>query len=92
MAYRRKRSVSFDPELDTRIEAAAAAVGMTVSAWLARCAEDRLITEDGLRAMDEYETLFGALPSAVLEAADAEIDTALASAQDAYRARSQGAA
>ena len=92
MAYRRKRSVSFDPELDTRIETAAAAVGLTVSAWLARCAEDRLITEDGLRAMVEYEELFGALPLAALEAADAEVDAVLQAAQAAYRGHKQGAA
>lgn len=85
MAHRQKRVVSFDPELDARIAAAAVAVDLTVSAWLARCAEDRLITEGGLRAMIEYEELFGALPSSALQAFGVEIDAAVQAAQSAYR-------
>lgn len=84
MAHRKKRSVSFDPVLDERVEAAAAAAGLSVSAWFARCAEDRLITEDGLRAMVEYEELFGPLSADELAAADSEIDEGLAAAKAAY--------
>lgn len=58
---------------------------MAVSAWLAMCAEDRLISEDGLRAMLEYEDLFGALPLAELAAADMEINAAIQAARSAYR-------
>lgn len=96
MAHRRKRSISFDPVLDERVEAAAAAAGLSVSAWLARCAEDRLIAEDGLLAMVEYEELFGPLSAEELAAADTIIDDGLAAAKAAYdqmRARrSRGAA
>lgn len=84
MPYRRKRSISLDPELDARVEAAAHAAGMTVSSWLARCAEDRLINEDGLRAMEEYEQAFGALAPDVLAAADQDIDAAFAASQAAF--------
>ena len=83
MAYRRKRSISFDPILDERVEAAAAA-GLSVSAWLARCAEDRLIAEDGLLAMVEYEELFGPLSAEELDAADTIIEDGLAAAKAAY--------
>jgi hypothetical protein len=64
MAYRRKRSVSFDTHPDDRVVAAAAAEGVSVSAWLARCAEDRLINTEGLQALDEYDQLFGAAAGA----------------------------
>jgi hypothetical protein len=84
MAHRRKRSVSFDPELDDRVAAAAAAEGVTVSAWLARCAEDRLINSEGLRALAEYEMVFGPLSDEEVAAADRVIDGAGAAAAEAY--------
>lgn len=95
MAHRRKRSVSFTPELDERIEAAAVAEGLTVSAWLARCAEDRLINAEGLKALAEYDELFGAPSESALEAADRQIDEAVEAAASAYQRlghRGRGAA
>jgi hypothetical protein len=92
MAHRRKRSVSFDPHLDARIEAAASAAGMTVSAWLSRCVEDRLINDDGLVAMQEYEALFGPFSTAELERAEIELDDAFAAAQGTTQASRRGAA
>lgn len=59
MAVRRKRSISLPPDLDARVEAAAAAEGIAVSAWLARSAEDRLFLADGLRAMAEWQEEHG---------------------------------
>jgi hypothetical protein len=76
--------VSFPPELDARIEAAAAAAGVTVSAWIARLVEDRLISEEGMRAMAEYENLFGAFTAEELAVADASIDEAAAVAKRTY--------
>lgn len=87
--------MSFDPALDDRVAAAAASEGMTVSAWLARCAEDRLINSEGLRALAEYDTLFGPLTDDEVAAADRVIDGAGAAAAEAYgklRERRRGAA
>ncbi len=84
MAYRKKRSVSFDPQLDDRVVAAAATEGVTVSAWLARCAEDRLINSEGLQALAEYDELFGGAAAEDLAAADHRIDEAAGKAATAY--------
>lgn len=91
MAHRKKRSVSFDPELDRRVGAAAAAEGLTVSAWLARCAHDKLLNEDGLRAMAEYQRLFGEFSSEEMAAAEAESEAALELARAAHGALHAGA-
>ena len=47
MAVRKKRSISIPPELDAEIAAAAAAAGMSYSAWLARAA--RITQSPGTR-------------------------------------------
>lgn len=92
MAYLRRRTpFSFNPELDARIKSAASAAGLSVTSWLARCAEDRLINDDGLLAMQEYELLFGPFPAAALERADAELDEAFDTAQVATRVLRHGA-
>lgn len=84
MAHRRKRSVSLDPVLDDQVEAAATAASLAVSARLSRWIAGRLITEDGLCAMREYEELFGPLSPDELDAADAVIDGSVVSASSAY--------
>jgi hypothetical protein len=69
MAERVKRSVSMPPDLDARIAAAAAAEGMSYSAWLARGALRELTIRDGLAAVAEHEAEQGAFtPEELAEA------------------------
>lgn len=56
-----KRSISLPGELAEQIEAAAAAEGTSVSAWLAQSAAHRLRMEAGRRALVEWEAEHGAL-------------------------------
>lgn len=74
MAIRKKRSVSFPPELDARVEAAARAEGIPVSAWLARSAEDRLLIADGLAAMAEWQDEHGAFTEEERQRARQEVE------------------
>ena len=69
MAVRKKRSISIPPELDAEI-AAAAAAGMSYSAWLAQAARKEFTVRAGLEAVGEYEAEHGAFTPA--EIADAE--------------------
>lgn len=56
-----KRSISLPGDLAEQIEAAAAAEGTSVSAWLAQSAAHRLRMEAGRRALAEWEAEHGAL-------------------------------
>ncbi len=69
MAVRKKRSVSVPPDLDAQIAVAAAAAGMTYSAWLAATARKELTLRAGLEAVAEFEREHGAFsPGEVAEA------------------------
>ena len=70
MAVRKKRSISIPPELAAEIAAAAAAAGMSYSAWLAQAARKEFTVRAGLEAVGEYEAEHGAFTPA--EIADAE--------------------
>lgn len=70
MAVRKKRSISMPPELDAAIEEAAAAAGMTYSAWLAQAARKEFAVRAGLAAVAEYERQHG--PFTADELAEAE--------------------
>jgi hypothetical protein len=59
MAVRRKRSISIPPELDAEIAAAAAAAGLSYSAWLAQTAQKEFIIRAGLEAVSRYEAEHG---------------------------------
>jgi hypothetical protein len=75
MADRVKRSVSMPPDVDARISAAAAAEGMSYSAWLARGALRELTIRDGLAAVAEYEAEHGEFSPEELAAADQWYDS-----------------
>jgi hypothetical protein len=60
VAVRRKRSISLPPDLDEEVEAAAAADGLTYSAWLAAAARKELLVRTGLGAVAEFERESGA--------------------------------
>jgi len=70
MAVRRKRSISVPPELDAAIEAAAAAAGVTYSAWLADTARKEFAIRAGLAAVAEYEEQHGGFTTEELAEAD----------------------
>jgi hypothetical protein len=70
MAVRKKRSVSIPPDLDAQIEAAAAELGVTYSAWLAATARKEFTIRAGLEAVAEFEREQGAF--SLEEIAEAE--------------------
>lgn len=78
MATRKKRSISMPPELDTAVAKAAAARGMTYSAWLAEVARKELILTAGLAAVAQYEREFGAFSAEERAEADAWVRDTLA--------------
>ena len=61
MAGRQKRSISLPPELADAIDAAAAADGTTVSAWIAETAAHRLRLDAGRQGIAEWERKNGNL-------------------------------
>lgn len=61
MATRDKRSISLPAELAAGVDRAAAAAGLTVSAWLAQTAAHRLKVEAGLAGVAGWEAEVGAL-------------------------------
>jgi hypothetical protein len=69
MAIRKKRSVSIPPDLDEQIERAAAAAGLTYSAWLATTARKEFAVRSGLDAVASFERTHGAFtPEEIAEA------------------------
>ena len=69
MAVRKKRSISMPPDLDTHIEAAAAAEGMTYSGWLAAMARKEFMVRAGLDAVAGFEKEHGSFtPDELTEA------------------------
>ena len=63
MAVRKKRSISMPPDLDAEITAAAAAAGMSYSAWLADTARKEFTIRAGLAAVSRFEQDHGAFTS-----------------------------
>lgn len=70
MAIRKKRSISIPPELDAEIVAAAAAEGMSYSAWLAETARREFTIRAGLAAVGEFEREHGPFSAAEVAEAD----------------------
>jgi hypothetical protein len=82
-----KRSVSIDSDVAAAAEKAAAADGVSFSAWLTEAAERRLRVEEGFRGVSEWEAEAGALTFEERAAGEALLDRLLAVHQ-AQRARS----
>ena len=70
MAVRKKRSISLPPELDSEIAAAAAAEGVSYSAWLAETARKEFTIRAGLAAVSEFERDHGSFSAAEMAEAD----------------------
>ncbi len=64
-----KMAITVDPEVHAGIVAAAAADGMSISAWMTEAARRALVVRDGLAAVAEWEARHGALTDAELDAA-----------------------
>jgi hypothetical protein len=56
-----KRAITVDPEVHGQVLAAAAARGVSISAWMTDAARRALRQQDGLAAIREWERQFGAL-------------------------------
>ena len=74
----KKYSASMDDELLDDVGLAAEAAGVTVSAWMAQAARDRLDILGLQQLVAEWEAEHGAFTQEQLDAADREIDEAFA--------------
>jgi hypothetical protein len=64
-----KMAITVDPEVHAGIVAAAAADGMSVSAWMTDAARRALVVRDGLAGVAEWEARHGAFGPEELDAA-----------------------
>jgi hypothetical protein len=64
-----KLAITVDADVRDQVLAAAAAEGVSVSAWMTRAARKALLVRDGLAAVAEWEAEHGALTEAELAAA-----------------------
>jgi hypothetical protein len=64
-----KLAITVDPDVHAQVIAAAAADGVSVSAWMTSAARRALRLRDGLAAVAEWEAEHGALTGEELEAA-----------------------
>jgi hypothetical protein len=56
-----KLAITVDPDIHAQVLGAAAADGMSVSAWMTEAARRALVVRDGLAAIAEWEHLHGEL-------------------------------
>jgi len=64
-----KLAITVDPEVHAQVVAAAAADGVSVSAWMTEAARRVLLVRDGLAAVAEWEAEQGPLTAAEMAAA-----------------------
>jgi hypothetical protein len=64
-----KLAITVDPEVHERVLAAAAADGLSVSAWMTAAARRALLLRDGLAAVSEWEQENGPLTDAEMRSA-----------------------
>lgn len=64
-----KLAITVDPDVHAQVVAAAAAEGVSVSAWMTAAARRALTLRDGLAAVAEWEAEHGALTRDELDAA-----------------------
>jgi hypothetical protein len=74
-----KRSVSIDAEVAAAAEEAAAADGLSFSAWLSEAAHRQLLVREGLRGVAEWEKAAGALTPDELAAGQILLDRLVSS-------------
>ena len=72
-----KRSVSIDSDVAAAAEEAAAADGVSFSAWLSGAAQRQLLVRDGLRGVSDWEAGAGALTAEERAAGEVLLDQLL---------------
>jgi hypothetical protein len=72
----RKLSISMDVDIADDVVEAAAEAGMSVSAWIAELAEERIKVLGWTKLIDEFEAEHGPFTEEELAKADAELDRA----------------
>ena len=78
MVVRKKRSISMPPDLDSSIEAAATAEGMSYSGWLAEVARKEFTIRAGLDAVAGFERAHGRFTREEIAEAETWANEALA--------------
>ena len=68
-----KLAITVDPDVHAALTAAAAAEGVSVSAWMTEAARRRLVIEDGLAAVAEWQAEHGAFTEEERAAADRRV-------------------
>ena len=74
-----KLAITVDPDVHQGVVAAAAADGISVSAWMTRAARRALVVRDGLAAVREWEAENGPLSAAEMDKARRRVTAALSS-------------
>ena len=70
-----KLAITVDPEIHERVVAAAAADGVSLSAWMTEAARRALLVRDGLAAVAEWERVNGALADDEMSEARRQVGT-----------------
>lgn len=76
-----KIAITVDPEIHERVVAAAAADGVSLSAWMTEAARRALLVRDGLVAVAEWEFVNGALSDDEMAQARRRVGTELSPRQ-----------
>ncbi len=71
-----KLAITVDPDVHAQVVAAAAAEGVSVSAWMTTAARRALRLREGLAAVAEWEAEHGAFTAEELEAARGRVAVA----------------
>jgi hypothetical protein len=78
-----KLAITVDPDVHAQVIAAAAAEGVSVSAWMTAAASRALRLREGLAAVAEWEAEHGALTPEELESARRRVAANIAERQSA---------
>lgn len=82
-----KLAITVDPDVHAKVMEAAAAEGVSVSAWMTAAARRELLVRDGLAAVAEWEAEHGVFSEAELAAARARVARELSAAPTPSRRR-----
>ncbi len=83
-----KLAITVDADVHDRVLDAAAAEGVSVSAWMTKAARRALLVRDGLAAVAEWEAEYGPLTEAELGAARQRIASQVATTSGRPKKRS----
>ena len=82
-----KLAITVDPDVHEKVVEAAAAEGVSVSAWMTSAARRALLVRDGLAAVAEWEAEHGALSEEELLAARKRVASQIAATTQRRRRR-----